>query len=675
MMKLPLTAAIAAAIFAMGASATPAPGGSPQPVDTAEAIDIGASVLKVRYAPLSRLADILTSTDGDPSRWSPVGDEKNTVSADDSMVAWISAAALATDSARAAAEKLVRDGVNVLVTQRQDGSNHEAKTFGIQVPGTAVMYQARADGSLDVHSSNAAKGADRATWQALTEHAAQTRESTSAQRVTAEAEDRPTGPFKRYHTWVISPANTGAAVGMDITVARDTSGNNDRKVVTVKAHARAIPFRNGLTPSGWPQTGIDKEFPFTNHGMNKLLYTVDNYKLITTLSWPAGQKPNVSAAHQYPQSTSATDITFTNTQEKTTSFSWGISGEVGGKVSAKGIEPYGKLKTTVGGGNKSTTTNEMSMTVKDYSTALSLRDDSNSKRVTWTFDISRAIKGDVKYFNAPEKYPGYVEVTKLTPMMRAADLQGYSEWILDGSYEGSLTIASIAEIYDTVWKNTTNTNDTHMDWPQKAYAHLAKPDPQFPDTHQPVTRITIDLGVPQLARYPVVLIQSMSPNSTCLTQSGAGTEDIKLAPCVATEQNLSQQWEFDELDRYVNRGSRMCLAAVGGKAVAQICSTSQAQKWVWRADRIHQVNNLQHRLFVELGIVRSGFIQGVHQDLPVNTSHELLPPWNNYLLAPFKGDFIPGFALPTDVPESYLGYRQIGTDERWKTIPMVNGLY
>lgn len=670
-MKIPLCSAIALAIFAMGATGSPASTHA-SALATQKSADARQALGGIRYARMSELADALAASGDDPSYWLDSQTRGAAVGDRDPVVAWIPAALLGNAEARAAAADLIRDGMAVLVTGTDDEPRHDAKTFGIHVPGKAVLYQSLPDGTLDVHSTGTTNKLDRSAWTRLTEHATQTRNAaTTHHRPHDDQPSVPVGPFRRYSTWTISPANKGAAVGMEIVVSRDSSNGSDKKFVTVKAQARAIPFRNGLTSDGWPQTGIDKEYPFSFHGMSKLLYLVDNYKLFTRVSWPSGQNPNVAAVKQYPQSTASTDMKFTNAQEKTTTFGWSAGVEAGASLSAKGIEPAGKASVKYNNSTKSTTTHAMSMTVQDYSTAVSMYSASNYKQVRWQYDLSSTISSNGKYFNAP-KNSGYVEVTRATPMMRMADLQGYSEWSVDGHYEGALTIASVAEIYDRVWRNQNNTSYVYKDWPQKAFADLVKPDPEFLYSHQPISRITLDLGVPQLSRYPTVLLQSMGADNGCLTQANPSQPTITLATCNTSDSNKAQQWELDQLDRYVNRGSKMCLAMAGGKAAMQACSTAQSQKWVWRADRIHMVNQLASRMYANGSTVdiRNG------QNIPVNAANELLPPWGSYPKATFMGDLIPGFAFATKVdnPE-YLTFDEVSPNERWITIPVVSGLY
>ena len=347
---------------------------------------------------------------------------------------------------------------------------------------------------------------------------------------------------------------------------------------------------------------------------------------------------------------------------------------MGADISAKGIEPSGKIKASFGGGTKSTTTTSIAMNIKDYSTTLSLAKNGIKSSARWKFALAPHIRNNVHSF----QYPGKTEfniLRKTTPMMRGADIQTYSEWSLSGDYEGQLEIASNVAIQNAVYVAREKNVQTAWDLPTYTPPPGFPPsDVDFGSTYHPISRIKIDLSVPELSRYAVVLIQSRSLDNSCLTQPFPNQADVMVIPCDTNVGNRNQQWEFDEYSRYANRGSRMCLGSIGGKASMQTCSTALNQKWEWQADRIHMLNDMKSRLYVDNLQVQAGVKDGLHKLWPVNEK-PLLPPWNNYPLASFPGDFIPGFVFPTPVKPEYPSFGSVGANERWMTIPMVHGYY
>lgn len=684
MKKAPLSIAVVAAIFATATMATTLPTHSVPSFDFGQDVASKQDTLDVRYVRMSELATALTSTGLHPARWSTSNDLKGRSIEDaardaDPIVAWVPASALATANARSEAAHIVRSGIAFLVTGTSDEPRHESKVFGVRVPGTAALYQVLPDGTMDIHASASTAAAPLAAWHALTNQALESRRA-AASKAIAAGDDNPQGPFRRYNVWMTSPTGNGSALRMEIIVMRDSNAGNDKKIVSIKSSAAAHPFRNGLTDTPWYIADL-MGATFKYEGFAQRLYTATQYSLETRIDWPADASPELVTTYHYPAATSATDISFTDSQETTTSFNWGISAELGADLAAAGIEAIGKLAPKVGGGAKSVSVKSMGMTLKDYSTEVMRSNGKNHASVVWVHPLLGSIKSNKRYFD--KKDAGrldQVEALKLTPMMKSAGLEGYSQWSMKGDYEGEITIASAAIVNTGVWNAEAYNNGDTFFYRDKALPGqdaLIPKDPLWPDVSQPVGRIVIDLSAPQITRLPTVLLQSMALNDGCLTQANPTQPLLSMTRCDASDMNLSQQWQLDELKRYVNRGSKMCLTAdASGRAMASECSTSRAQTWEWRADRIHSTMDAgRPRLYVgEWSSPRAGFDASLHEVLPVNTTHELLPPWNNYPLPTFKGDFVQGFLRPSPVPEEYLKYRAIGTGERWMTIPLIYGL-
>jgi hypothetical protein len=690
MRKSPITIAIATALLAAGhVSATAAlPHTGPQTSETSR-LSIDAP-LDVRYVRQSELAEAVVSTGNTPSGWKTSASLRNrplaTLSHEaDPIVAWIPSDSLVSESARVEAARIIQTGVPVLVSRRDGSATHEARTFGVEVPGSLVLYNLLPDGSTHIVTTGklAPENVSTATVQnvlALAREASQTPSTSATDVANVDTE----APVKKYTVRASSAYGTGASVAMHVTVARDTTKSHDRKAITVITKALAKPFKNGVSRFEWPLT--DKApnippMPFRAHGADRLLYLVGEYRLATTIAWPLSDEPKISTAVEHkPVGSGSTDHDFTDSLTTTTTYGVSVSAELGAQLADKGISAAGKIAPTISYQKQRSEQHSITVKLADYAIAVERKSDPkvHAQSIAWTYPLNSRLANDWIYFTDGTWKVG---TKKMTPMMRQADLETVSGWTVDGAYEGQVTLTAGAEIQNTIFVGNSSSAYTARDRPQgevRCAGSVVECLVRELQGFQPLAEMKIDLGSPYLTRTPTVLLQSFAVEDGCLTQSDlADGSPVSLARCDTSEDNRKQQWTIDEEGRYVNRGSKMCLQMANtGGAVATRCSLALTQKWTWRADRIHSAHNGgRSRLYVTNGRVQAGFDSSMHQDLPINPTNDLLPPWSNYPQKPVVGAFVPGFTFNGEpIPEAYLGFNPVNSAERWETVVLRPGL-
>lgn len=690
MRKSPLTIAIATALLAAGhVSATAAmPQTDPQSAETSQ-LSIDAP-LDVRYVRQSELAQAVVSTGNTPSGWKTSASLRNrplaTLSHEaDPVVAWIPSESLVSESARVEAARIMQTGVPVLVSRRDGSPRHEARTFGVEVPGSLVLYNLLPDGSTHIVTTGelAPENVSTATIQnvlALAREASQTPSTSATEVANVDTE----APLKKYTVQASSTYGTGASVAMHVTVARDTTKSHDRKAITVITKALAKPFKNGVSNMEWPLTNAfpkSPPLPFRPHGSDFLLYLVGKYHLATTIAWPMSDDPQILTAVEHkPVGSSTTDHDFTDSITTTTTYGVSVSAELGAQLGDKGISAAGKIAPTFSYQRQRSEQHSVTVKLADYAIAVERMSDpqAHAQSIAWTYPLNSRLAKDRAHF----KHGDWKFATsKMTPMMRQADLETISGWTLDGAYEGVVTLTARAAIENTVFLGTTSSVYTAMDRPQgdvRCQGSVVECLVRGLQGSQPVAEMKIDLGSPYLTRTPTVLLQSFAVDDGCLTQNDpADGSLVALARCDTSEGNRTQQWTLDEQGRYVNRGSKMCLQISNtGRAVATRCSLALTQKWTWRADRIHSAHNGgRSRLYVTNARVQAGFDVSMHQDLPINPTNDLLPPWSNYPQKPIVGAFVPGFTFRGEpIPKAFLGFNRVDGAERWETVVLRPGL-
>lgn len=698
MRKSSLTTAVAAALLAAGYVSAPAA----MPQEASQALDATQRLedrpLDVRFLRQSELPQAVVSTGNQPSGWRTSltlqGRPLETLSHEgDPLVAWIPSESLESDTARAEAARIIQTGVPVLVSHRDGNPGHEARAFGVEVPGSLVLYRLLSDGRTHIATSGemAPEDVSTATVSNVLSLTPETprvppHPESDVGNVDMEA------PVRKFVVQQSSRYGTGASVAMDVTVARDTTKSHDRNVITVVTKVLAKPFKNGVTAMEWPLTEFftkSPALPFRPHGTDYLLYAVGTYRLDTAIAWPSSTTPEIHAALTTPEihpalehkpvGSGATDHDFTDKVTTTTTYGVSVSGELGAQLGDKGISPAGKI--ALGFTYQRQRSEEHSVTVKlaDYAIAVERHSNpqDNTQSISWTYPMNSRFANDRNYFKGGK---WKVSTEKMTPMMRQADLETVSGWTVDGAYEGEITLTAGAEIENNIYQGTSPTVARTKDRPPGDVSCTVGTVAEcLAERFQPLAKVKIDLGSPYLTRMPTVLLQSFAVDDGCLTQTDPVADNpVSLAPCDISEGNRKQQWTIDEEGRYVNRSSKMCLQISStGASVAARCSLALTQKWQWRADRIHSLHNGGlSRLYVTTGgNVQAGFDPPTHQELPINPTNTLLPPWSNYPQKPIPGTFVPGFtARGEPAPEAWLHLNPVSRGERWKTVVLRTGL-
>ncbi|MET0936266.1 MAG: RICIN domain-containing protein [Luteibacter sp.] len=664
-------------------------GGSPCARVVPPATDSRPGGLDVRYLALSELPSVLASTGGEPSAWRTAPAWRGTAFTDaadraDPLIAWVPAAALDSDPARAEALDILSAGMAVLVTAHPGEARHEAAVFGVGARESTVLYQPLADGTLHLHlfedtadSSARARIAERVVADARRRLA-----PTRRIRRDTGGDAPPQGvPMKR---WGASSHHAnGARVAFTATVTRNVSATGGSKVITVKSEAEVIPYRNGGNEA---DVGDDGSPYFSEPFDDPSRLTVDltipaRYQMSTWLTWPEGETPRARLLTHHPSTDGGTERKVDDKHTTKTSFGASASPDVMRGLADGKVSVAGKLPLSFSFGREYVDEQSVEMNLKDYSTAFQEFGGAHDSVAAWTFPLADDIAGNPGYFGEP-----LPTTSRMTPMMRRAGLQTIASWRVDGDYEGLIHVASASNVvnrlYDPQAEESFELDDcddtavagsgkvchpTHRDFSDGGYAM---------DTAQPVAAVTMDLSSPFLSRTPTVMLMSLGHENRCLTQVAEAT-GVSLADCDRSEGNREQQWMLDEFGRYVNRASGLCLRIRDDDDVeASACTQSLAQQWEWRADRVHsKLEGGRRRLHAQGDRVSAAFRPGVDALLPVNATNALLPPWTTYPLKPRKGDYIPGFHFnAAPIPDSYLAFDDVADDQRWATVPLIFGI-
>ncbi|KAF1008447.1 MAG: hypothetical protein GAK28_00868 [Luteibacter sp.] len=664
---------------------------------TAVATDIPAThrpsvgTSDIRFVHLSELPELLSgqaksTQENSSSSTTNQRSSKTSSAGPDPLIAWMPSTALSSEEARIAAAELVRSGVGILVSVTHGAPRYDTKTFGIEAAGQTVLYQQLADGKLDVYSSDAGPNSQPEDWLAMVTHTRRAMADAAAHVAsTASSDDLLPGPYKEYSLSAGGTADKPSFVKLLVRIDRDSGLNRDNKIITVQTQSQAKPYRNGVSDCGFPHDS--GECAFRSNGEGVILQAPSSYRLKTMLTWPTLQDPGVVKIDHYPTATAQTDVNLTHTSTYTTSFDWGISRETAGElgnVSGPGglTDALGKGTASVGfnigGGWTKTKRDSVKMTVKDYSIQ------THEQKVSLPIGQIGAIH-ETRFTITPQvvhhdyfwKSDGRVSTQRMTPMMSSASLESLTRWKVRGDYEGGITLSATTDIHDLVWGGANSKQGpvyVHDRPLSKNGGNAPGDDPYFPDHYQAIVTLKIDLSSPYLTRSPTVMIQSRAEDNTCLTAVNAA---VTATRCNKSEGNRAQQWNIDALGRYVNRSNGKCLTPVNGAMVTSDCSMQLSQRWEWRHDRIHSIQeDGMKRLTLSKGAVQlSSYLDGIYLDpLPTNPVHAALMPWSSYPAKPKVGDMVPGFGRSVPLPQRYLDFRAVSAEERWNTIPFVAGL-
>lgn len=443
----------------------------------------------------------------------------------------------------------------------------------------------------------------------------------------------------------------GRSIHHDILIVREVSPGKDEKVILVKSVVNQAPSDVGPV---WGDPSI------TEREYGPWLFLPNTYAVQTTLGIDGLPPAAVRMVRQAPRSDGTTDRTIQDKFSVKASLGIGGGAEVTSSVAKDGGVSLGKLPVSFSAGVESVAERSVTMTLKDYFTESGVtQDEVGDKTAFWHFRVAPDIDNNIWYSYSHYRVgPGWLfGHAGITPMMRRAALETVSEWRVPGKYEGPVYISTVSGValneYGYGGKDTL-------------------PDPEADMQH--VTRI--DLGSPQLARQPMVRLQSLSGVGHCLSQPNPAQPDVTLEPCAAGNANPGQQWYLDTDQTYRNRASRQCLAAdpMGGGVRAEACGGSMLNKqWQWRADRLHSIymDGGSWGLHVRDGKPMAIFDPVRHQDIGSNPFHHLLRPWSSYPRAPTQGDVVPALAGSSPaISQGLLRFTAVSADERWQPRPV-----
>lgn len=452
------------------------------------------------------------------------------------------------------------------------------------------------------------------------------------------------GPVYTFHEGRIETGSDEITGRATIQVIRSASRNGDDKEISVHAWTTVTPKGAGVVWGFYPQA------PWVP------------LKVVATLPWVYRTSHAVRAdgvtpqmVHSLPASDGSTDSNY----EKIERRGYTIGGGLGASVSPSG-KPNAALAAKLRFNLSFSYTNEKTETIrysfKDYS--MYARPVDNGVRMLWEANIAPHLK-DALIANKKKKT--FTDGKNMTPMMFSGSLDTWSVWKVPGDYEGELSVELLAG-YDRNERVRSN----------------EKPRVGYFEKTLPVSggkRYVFDLSHPFLTREITVLIRSAAGDGGCLMQAG---DTVSLATC--DPSNRLQMWGLDSEGRYVNRSSKLCLAADTEVAALKMasCSLANSQRWEWRADRLHSgYDDGRHRIYVELGKVRFHVPPGRFEDVPVNPHNAVLSPWAGYPKAPLAGELIPApyGVTPGSVPSSWAAnYRAISPEQRWDVVVLRAGL-
>lgn len=570
-------------------------------------------------------------------------------------VLWLTSTELASREVRELVADALLLGDGVLVSRNGTGDTERAM-FGFAGESGMSVYRRSPDGVLDVMVIDDAMSVEDATarvagWFAhFSPKAARPTPARLARQVDGakaanKLDDGSYTPSLQLR--VDKPFADGRRIFHDIKVMRDVTPSRDDKVVIVKTQVNQAPSKRGTWWNGVPNPG----------GKSYWLLIPDRYRVTTGLNF-ANDASLLTLQEYAPQSDGVKERTVNTSLSIKASSNVSAAPDVLQSLASMGAGTAGKLPLTLSSGKERTETESVTMTLKDYTTHVAPMTIGQSRAVTWEFPLANDIARDIDYFKDGENHnASLLSERKATPMMKSATLEMASTWRIQGDRGGDLVVTTRSDVVTRVYDTLENGSSLEDD--EASVVEFT-------------TRVSMDS--PFLARQPVVRLQSLAGTGACLTQPDAGRPDVVMAACDRGEANPGQQWMLELDGTYRNRASKRCLTAeeTSGEVVVSDCASPSLNKqWSWSADRIHSryAGGNHWRLHVRGGRPNAKFDPALHQVIVSNDSHPLLRPWSSYPNKPTPGDVIPRLAtVSPPVPESYMAYREVSSDQRWQPV-------
>ncbi len=571
---------------------------------------------------------------------------------------WVERADLATASVRQRVVDALARKRAVLVTGSSEDDQGEMETFGFRAPGVASIYRRSSNGAIDVITADADLPAHEAA-EAFTEWLGRQKPLSEVDHPRTRSlvqngtvDDGEYTPRIEIHQDRIFPGRR--AVRHHIVVLRDIDAQRDEKVVMVTTEVDQVP---SLVGAMWNGTALAE-------GKGYHLIVPGRY-IVTTQLAGVDQPVPLTLQDYAPKSDGATERLINDTVSIKTTSGASATFDVLNGLAHNNAPHLGKVALGFNYAKEHLEQRSVTMSLKDYFVQASPRSGKGTRAMDWTFPLASDIAHSVDYFADGENFYGAVNSTRrMTPMMRQATLQVGSVWRVPGSYEGSLDVITRATVELRVYDSLEKSIDSGPDDAESDMAFTTR----------------INLGSAHLTRQPTVRLQSLHGQGQCLAQPVSNAPDVVLESCEKGEGGKAQQWYLEVDNTYRNRGSGQCLTTAphSGRIHAADCAgASLTQQWQWSADRIHSLymGGNTWRLHLRDGIVNAMFDPQRHQMMVSNQYHPLLRPWSSYPNRPSKGDVVPNLSsVSPPIPDSYLGYDAVGTEERWQPLPIRFGL-
>ena len=588
---------------------------------------------------------------------------------------WLDESELAHADVRTQVNEALDAGFFILLTNKDASHPVDTRTFGFQSDTLRSIYHRSVDGELEVGSvtddMEPAEAADFLGNWIITHQRPGTTRSPFSRQFDPGANQLVGSSLTSNHYKPSAQINQskafagGREIGYAITVTRDVAGG-DRKIITVKTSVVQKPVLSGAYVDGKDgnvSKGTHLWIPASYNVLTSVMPVGDTVKVGLGMYEPTASGPTAQA-HSWSISTPVSEGS--NIPSQIADFLSGLAAGPSGAIA--------KLPVLFPQTDTETRTQSVTMTLKDYSVAATtpLATD-GARQVFWSFNLARSIYESDNWFGTKS-----FSMEKATPMMEVAHLQTISNWIVPGDWNGVLDITTRSTVRNRLYTDRSG----RPPWGQ---SHPAR---EQNDHHESDINLTlrIDLDSPFLTRQPTVRLQSMSGNKgLCLAQSNSDRPEVIMQSCESGTHGAHQQWFLAEDHTYRNRGSGKCLTTnpENGAISAQTCQSMLGQKWKWSADRLYSELNggNEWRLHLRDGSPNASFDANLHEVTPPNRFHPLLPPWGAYPAAPASNDIIPnpgGVVTLLPLPSHWIwgttNYKAVGTDERWKVLPIHHGL-
>lgn len=586
-------------------------------------------------------------------------------------VIWVDETELDDPSTHALAIRAIESGMAVLVTTRHDRPAEAVQRVDFLSATRRTMYRKDADGAFasasapdDMSPTEAALF--MADWldkgQVFHDLSADDEspllfDDAPAPRMSATP-SRPSSyvPRKPVRKQTL-PLPHGQSVTYDITIIRDITANsaNDRKWVSVQTHMNLRPTENLAL---WVGTGEFRERKGSHFFIPK------SYDIGLSIKAADGA-PAIELSDFQPKNAKPTNQRIdTQVSLQTTSGS-GLEGGLVEALIGAGTDPIAALSKLPAllipdGSANHTETKTVSMNVDDYWVSASTPD---PHKVSWTFELSPSSDNASNFEDGTHPSQGYKLYSvssKLTPMMKSADLESGAIWSVPASWNGKLVITASSAIHNRVYFD-----------PRLHGKPISSTLLKDHDTRQ---EVVIDLDSPLLTRTPTVRLRSMA-NGLCLSQPERTLPDVVVQDCSEGENGRDQQWHLDMQGTYRNRYSGQCLTAHPDGAIqAQPCKANMLrQEWRWAADRLASKlhGGDQWRLHLRDGKPHAANDSSRHSQVAWNEHSVLLQPWTGYPNKPGKHARVLGpNGLSTAIPDYYLDFKDVTIEERWEALPV-----